>query len=85
MTIPPSEPDQSPQPDPFMGCGFFLAYVLVAPSFFGLVILLIAVAPYRIHCDGGSRYGSWSVHSAESSLRQETKGGKRCQREYPQQ
>ena len=88
MTIPPSEPDQSPQPVPFTGCGVVLACMLLWASFFGLIYLSIAVAPYRVHCNDGegtSRHGMWDVHSAESLLREETKEGKRCQREYPQQ
>ena len=90
MTIPPSKPDQSPQPDPFMGCGFVLAYVLVMASFVGLGFLLAAVAPYRIHCTNAEGkgfwgHGSWDVRSAESFLREKTKEGKRCQREYLEQ
>ena len=95
MTIPPSEPDQSPQPTPFMvfcGCCGYLGFIfpVLGLSLLGLYYLSVAVAPYRIHCNYNDpetdwRHGSWDVHSAESFLREETKKGTRCKREYPQQ
>ena len=95
-SAPPSEPDQSPQPTHlpvffkilnWVVFLYFLLFLLIF-AFFGLHALLTAVSPYRVHCNDGKgtvRSGSWSVHSAESFLREKTKEGKRCQREYPQQ
>ncbi|PZV08194.1 MAG: hypothetical protein DCF22_20670 [Leptolyngbya sp.] len=94
MTIPPSEPDQSPQDIPRISCFgclgqfvylFFLLFLLGPLVGFASMILGITpipVAPYRIQCNDGSRIETWEVHSAERFLRKKIKEGQRCQREY---